>query len=159
MAILPSRPLPRKNIRDPTPSPRVPAKPLWILFQHHLHGQDRPHAPGEDHRHRNLSFSALLGRKMGLIPIPLFHHRFQKLDPFFLGFRRFSRKKDPWKEWKWKVPLEPWAVSSYFSRQAGFVHYFKAPHKAPYKAPCKAQLMKRQHSWFLSGLNTQRARS
>ena len=23
-----------------------------------------------------------------------------------LGFRRFSRKKDPWKEWKWKVPLE-----------------------------------------------------
>ena len=27
--------------------------------------------------------------------------------PFNLGFRRFSRKKDPWKEWKWKVPLEP----------------------------------------------------
>ena len=25
-----------------------------------------------------------------------------------LGFLRFSRRKDPWKEWKWKVPLEIW---------------------------------------------------
>ena len=37
----------------------------------------------------------------------LFNHRsFQKPDPFSLGFRRFSRRKDPWKEWNWKVPLE-----------------------------------------------------
>ena len=36
----------------------------------------------------------------------LFNHPyFQQPDPFSLGFRRFS-KKDPWKEWKWKVPLE-----------------------------------------------------
>ena len=25
---------------------------------------------------------------------------------FPLHFLRFSRKKDPWKEWKWKVPLD-----------------------------------------------------
>ena len=29
---------------------------------------------------------------------------------FALGFRRFSRKKDPWKEWKWKVPMEKSSV-------------------------------------------------
>ena len=31
-----------------------------------------------------------------------------KNQPFSLGFRRFSRKIriDPWKEWKWKVPLD-----------------------------------------------------
>ena len=37
----------------------------------------------------------------------LFNHRsFQSPDPFSLGFCRFSGKKDPWKEWKWKVPVE-----------------------------------------------------
>ena len=34
------------------------------------------------------------------------HRSFQKPDPFPLGLLRSLRKKDPWKEWKWKVPLE-----------------------------------------------------
>ena len=46
----------------------------------------------------------------GLIPpfstILLFKNRIRFPPPFSLGFRRFSRKKDPWKEWKRKVPLE-----------------------------------------------------
>ena len=29
-----------------------------------------------------------------------------KNRPFSLGLWRFSIKKDPWKEWTWKVPLE-----------------------------------------------------
>ena len=30
----------------------------------------------------------------------------KKKRPVSLGFRRFSGKTDPWKEWTWKVPLE-----------------------------------------------------
>ena len=37
----------------------------------------------------------------------LFNHcSFQKPDPFSLGFWWFSGKKDPWKEWSWKQPLD-----------------------------------------------------
>ena len=37
----------------------------------------------------------------------LFKDRFQKPDlcPTW-GFEGFLEKKDPWKEWKWKVPLK-----------------------------------------------------
>ena len=34
------------------------------------------------------------------------HGSLQKPDPFPQGFWWFSRKKDPWKEWKWKLPLD-----------------------------------------------------
>ena len=39
-----------------------------------------------------------------MIPCPLFSTiALSKNQPFSLGFRRLSRKKDPWKEWNWKV--------------------------------------------------------
>ena len=48
------------------------------------------------------------GNSLGVDSVSiLFNHpSFQQPDPFSLKFRRFSRKKDPWKEWTWKVPLE-----------------------------------------------------
>ena len=63
----------------------------------------------------------------------LFNHcSFQKPIAFPQAFWWFSRKKDPWKEWKWKLPLEvclgclhslpfPWPPSSrhFFFRRAG----------------------------------------
>ena len=33
-------------------------------------------------------------------------------QPFSPGLRRFSRKQDRCKKWKWKVPLEFWMVLS-----------------------------------------------
>ena len=46
----------------------------------------------------------------GLISLPFYSTivRSKKTDPFFLGFRRFCGKKDPWTEWTWKMPLVCW---------------------------------------------------
>ena len=53
-------------------------------------------------------------RGVDCLPI-LFSRSFQKPDPFPQGFWWFSGKDpDPWKEWKWKLPLEPlkpWSAS------------------------------------------------
>ena len=37
---------------------------------------------------------------------------------FPLGFCWFSEKKDPWKEWTWKCPLDVWDESIHVSRGA-----------------------------------------
>ena len=69
-------------------------------------------------RHGNSLWAMLMVPFTGVIVIPgvdsaffsiivLVKHR----SPFSLGFWRLSEKKDPWKEWKWKVPLEEWLES------------------------------------------------
>ena len=60
--------------------------------------------------------SSCLSNSPGILEVDfdtiLFNHQaLQKPDPFSLGFWRFSRKKDPEKEWKWKVPLEAWRIA------------------------------------------------
>ena len=114
----------RSNEASPTVSPIEPFKkpPPKLLF-------------GSKHSHRSLSRRRFRGRTagarapsrtppleppassgfdetrangLGVDPFSiLFNHpSFQKPEPFSLGFSRVSRKKDPWKEWNWKVPIE-----------------------------------------------------
>ena len=41
------------------------------------------------------------------VDYPFFHSSLiSETSRFCLSFRMVSRKKDPWKEWTWKVPLE-----------------------------------------------------
>ena len=78
----------------PKTTARSPSSALLSLFV----GEGSP--TKIDHRKKLVPF-------WGLIPHSFQPSFFAKNGSVFFGFRRFSRKKDPWKEWKWKVPLEP----------------------------------------------------
>ena len=60
--------------------------------------------------------------------IVLFKHR----SPLPLGFWRFSRKEDAWKEWKWKLPLEawqePWVNPGPVKREPEFFRVWEVPY-------------------------------